>query len=320
MLDRRRFIGTSLSAAAAAAAVPSPVGAIASPSGEREPDPSPDAIREWAADAPLKLAHREGNMLDEPSPYVYELASQIPGLGGIEVQTVRANLWDHETALAYRKASHKWGVRTVSMGGTLPPGERMSDPGPAEISYRKTMRAGEILGAGVILVFGARENGPDMDDESNYGPVVEMLQRLAPDAQDMGMDLGLELSLDVAEYQMLLDLVDHPAVRPYWDATGTDHMGNPGEGMKGIEVFGSRICQMHLKNGRELMETEHLMREHPRHPEAGRARSIPWREALPLIKASGFDGWMAFETPHESPEDCIEDTKRNIAFITRHWV
>lgn len=317
MLDRRHFLRTSLSAAAATAAMPAAAAAAIRSDFSM---PSDEEIAAWAAEIPAKFAHREGNMLREPSPYVYELASRIPGLTGIEVNTVGANLWDHETALAYRRASHKWGVRTASMGTTLPPGERMSDPGPAEISYRKTMRAGEILGAGIILVFGARENGPDMSDESSYGPVVELLQRLAPDAESMGMDLGLELSLSLAEYQRLLALIDHPAVRPYWDATGTDHMGNPGDGLRGLEVLGSQICQMHLKNGRELMEVHHLMLEHPAHPDAGRAMSIDWREALPIIKASGFEGWFAFETPHANPEAVVEDTKRNIAFVMQHYV
>jgi sugar phosphate isomerase/epimerase len=294
MLDRRQFLRTSLSAAAAS------------------------SIAAWAARSPVKLAHREGNMLRQSSPYVYELAASIPGLSGVEVQTVRSKLWDRENVLAYKKEANRWGMRTVSMGGSFPAGESITNPGPAEISLRKTIRSGEILGATVVLVGGFRETCPKMDDESSYGPAVELLKRLAPVAEDAGMVLGLELSLGVDDYQKLIQLVDHPAVRPYWDATGTDHMGHPGDGIKGLEVFGSTICQMHLKNGRRLMEEQHLMEMHPRHPEAGRAQSIDWTKALPLIKASGFEGWFAFETPHRSPEACVEDTKKNIAFVMKY--
>jgi sugar phosphate isomerase/epimerase len=157
-----------------------------------------------------------------------------------------------------------------------------------------------------------------MDDESSYGPAVEVLKKMGSVARDAGITLGLELSLSLADYQKLIALVDHSHVRPYWDATGTDHMGNPGDGLKGLEVLGRTICQMHLKNGRELMETHHLMRMHPRHPDAGRAMSIDWRKALPIVKASGFEGWFAFETPHASPEACIEETKKNIAFVMQY--
>ena len=37
------------------------------------------AISAWAAKAPWKFAHREGNMLRQSSPAVYELAASIPG-------------------------------------------------------------------------------------------------------------------------------------------------------------------------------------------------------------------------------------------------
>jgi len=272
----------------------------------------------WAARSPIKLAHREGNMLRQSSPSVYELAASIPGLSGVEVQTNRSNLWDRERILAYKKAANRWGMRTVSMGGSLPDSGTILDPGPAEASLRKTIRSGEILGASVVLVPGLNETCPKMDDESSYGPVVELLKRLAPVADDAGITLGLELSLGLADYQKLIGFVAHRAVRAYWDATGTDHMGHPGDGIKGLEVLGSSICQMHLKNGRKLMEERHLMEVHPKHPEAGRAWSIDWTKALPIIKASGFEGWFAFETPHASPEACVEETKKNIAFVMKY--
>lgn len=293
-MNRRRFLQASLSTAAIA------------------------SIEAWAEKSPVKLAHREGNMLRESSPYVYELGASIPGLYGIEVQTTRSNLWDRETVLAYKKEANRWRMRTVSMGGSFPNGGTMLDPGPAEVSLRKTIAAGEILGASVVLIPGTFEACPKMDDESSYGPVVQLLQKLGPVAQDVGITLGLELSLTVAEYQKLLGLVAHPAVRPYWDATGTDHMGHPGDGIKGLEVFGASICQMHLKNGTKLMEERHLLNPHPKNLPAGRTMSIDWPKAFSVIKASGYEGWFAFETPHASPEACVQETTKNIAFVMKY--
>jgi len=288
-MNRRHFLRTSMSAAAA-----------------------------WAARSPVKLAHREGNMLRQSSPSVYELAASIPGLSGVEVQTTRSNLWDRDTVLAYKREANRWGMRTVSMGGTFPAGGTLLEPGPAEESIRKTIRSGEILGASVVLVPGFFETCPKMDEEASYGPVVSLLKRLAPVAESAGITLGLELSLSVAEYQKLLGLVGHPAVRAYWDATGTDHMGHPGDGVKGLEVLGAAICQMHLKNGRKLMEERHLLEMHPRNPAAGRTMSIDWTKALPIARAGGFEGWFAFETPHANPEACVEETKKNIAFVMKY--
>jgi L-ribulose-5-phosphate 3-epimerase len=262
------------------------------------------AIAARAAASPIKIGHREGNMLRTSSPGVYELASKIPGLSGIEVQTTRSNLWDRDTVLAYKRESHRWNIRTISMGGSLPAGGTLLEPVPCEASLRKTIQAGEILGANVVLVPGFRETCPKMDDESSYGPVVQLLKTLAPVAEDAGIVLGLELSLTTDEYVKLLGLVNHPGVRAYWDATGTESMVHNGEGIKGIEVLGASIVQMHLKNNRNpLMEDPGL---------------VDWSKAWPAIRKSGFEGWFVFETPHATPEACIEETKKNIAWVLKN--
>lgn len=236
------------------------------------------------------------------SPAVYELAASIPGIGGVEVTTTRGNLWERENVLAYKREASRWGMRTVSMSGSLPNGGTLLDPGPAEQSLRKTIRSGEILGASVVMVPGFRQTCPKMDDEASYGPVVELLKRLAPVAEDAGITLGLELSLNTADYVKLLGLVGHRAVRAYWDATGTESMVHNGEGLKGIEVLGAEICQMHLKNGNKLMEEPGL---------------VDWTKAFPAIKKSGYEGWFAFETPHANPEAVVRDTIRNIAYVMK---
>jgi len=286
-MNRREFIRSSLTAGVVASA-----------------GVSSRTIAAWAAASPIKIGHREGNMLRTSSPGVYELASKIPGLSGIEVQTTRSNLWDRDTVLAYKRESHRWNIRTISMGGSLPAGGTLLEPIPCEASLRKTIHAGEILGANVVLVPGFRETCPKMDDESSYGPVVQLLKTLAPVAEDAGIVLGLELSLTTDEYVKLLGLVNHPAVRAYWDATGTESMVHNGEGIKGIEVLGASIVQMHLKNNRNpLMEDPGL---------------VDWSKAWPAIRKSGFEGWFVFETPHASPEACIEETKKNIAWVSKN--
>ena len=173
MTDRRQFLLASLSAAAAS------------------------ATAAWAAKAPIKIAHREGNMLNQSTPGVYELAAKIPGISGVEVQTVRSKLWERDVALAYKRESLRWNMRTVSMGGVMPASGSLVKPETAEEPIRKAIVAAEILGASVVLVPAFRETCPKMDDEASYGPVVQLLQKLAPVAADAGAVLGLELSLSL---------------------------------------------------------------------------------------------------------------------------
>jgi sugar phosphate isomerase/epimerase len=257
----------------------------------------------WAAQAPIKLAHREGNMLRESSPGVYELAASIGGISGLELQTFRSKLWERETVLAYKRESNRWAMPTISMGGVMPQGASLVKPSTAEEPIRKAIASGGILGATVVLVPAFRQDCPKMDDEASYGPVVELLQKLSPVAADAGIILGLELSLSLDEHRKFLALIDRPNVRIYWDATGVDSMQHPTEGLKGIQTLGDLICQQHLKNGSKLMEEPGL---------------IDWTKALPAIKASGYQGWLTFETPHVTPEACVEQTRRNVAFVRKH--
>jgi sugar phosphate isomerase/epimerase len=294
MLNRRQFLNTSVSAAVAA------------------------SINAWAERTPTKIAHREGNMPKKPGASVYELASNVPGLAGLEVGGL--NLWDHANALAYKKESDRWRIRTASLSGAFPQGVTLANPGAGAVEgIRKSVQAGELLGATVILIGGFFETCPKMDDEASYGPAVELLKKGGPIAADSGISLGLELSLSLEEYQKLIGLVGHPAVRPYWDATGTDHMGHPGDGTKGLEVLGASICQMHLKNGKAgiLLEERHLLEKHPKSPVPERVMSIDWPKAFSIIKNSGFEGWFAFETPHTSVDAFIEEATKNVQFVMK---
>src|SRR6185312_42286 len=145
------------------------------------------AMRAWADNSPWKFAGRQGEMQKVSTPGVYELAASIPGIRGVEVTTTRGNLWDRENVLAYKKESDRWGVRTLSMSGSLPNDGTLLKPGPAEESLRKTINSGEIMGASVVMVPGFRETCPKMDDEASYGPVVTLLQKLGSVAEDAGI-------------------------------------------------------------------------------------------------------------------------------------
>jgi sugar phosphate isomerase/epimerase len=295
MLDRRLFLRTSASAAAAS------------------------AIAAWAAKTPVKIAHREGNMPRKPGVSAYELASGVPGLSGLEIGGAR--VLDRANALEYKKESNRWRVRTVSLYTSFPQGTTLVNAGaPAEEALRKTIQAGELLGASVIAVGGFFNTCPKMDSEESYGPCVELLKKTGPVAADSGMTIALELSLSLEEYQKLMTLVGHPAVRPYWDATGTDHMGHPGDGVKGLEVFGNQIPMMHLKNGRAgfLMSDVHLLDKHPRSPVPEQVMSIKWAEvAFPILKKAEYEGWFVFETPHRDLEAFVTETTKNVEFVMK---
>jgi sugar phosphate isomerase/epimerase len=171
----------------------------------------------------------------------------------------------------------------------------------AGIELLKSIRAAEILGSSVILVAFFRDNCPSMEDEAQYGPVVELLRQAAPAARDAGVILGLENSLSPADNAKLVDIISDPAVQVYYDLDNIEFYEHTGQAVPGIELLGpERICQVHVKNEERLIEDK------------GR---VDWRAAFAAFKRIGYDGWYVFESRHSSQEQMIEATTRNIAFL-----
>jgi sugar phosphate isomerase/epimerase len=233
---------------------------------------------------------------------VFELAARIPGLLGVELQVVSGNhdLWSKDTLRRYKREANRWGMRVPSLSGPFGRGVTLKSPGAGE-QIQHAIRAAEFLGSSVILIPSFRDNCPDMAQETSWGPVVRMLQTVAPIARDAGVTLGLENSLDPAGNVKLCDLVNHPSVRIYYDLDNCEFYGHEGQAVPGVKIMGKdRICQVHVKNEERLIE------------EPGR---VDWKAALSALRDIRYEGWYVFESRHTSDQQCIESTTRNIAFF-----
>jgi len=275
-MHRRQFVLSSLAAAAFAAGKPT-----------------------------LKFGHRQANMVNDPGPAVFDLAKQIHGLSGVELQVFfkGATLWDQETWLGYQRAAERTGLTIPSLAGVWPPGAGLPQP-TAEEHIRKAIRVAEKLHASTILVACFEQNCPKMDQEQSYRPVVALLQKLSGPARDAGVTIGMETSNSPADDRQLIDLVDRPNVRVYYDLDNVERYAHTGQAVPGIAALKSRIRQVHLKNEDRLLE------------QPGR---VNWADAAKALAAIGYAGWFVFETSHSSPQQCIEATEKNIAFVTRHF-
>ena len=256
-----------------------------------------------AAGPPLKFAHRASSLKMVGDFDVVRVAAQVRGLHGIELQTAQGdpNLLDLDAVRRYKREGHRWGVSFPSLSGIWGKGVSIRSSPVAGVQLLQSIRAAEMLGSTVILVAFFRDNCPSMDDEAEYGPVVELLQQAAPAARDAGVILGLENSLSPADNAKLVDLVADPAVKVYYDLDNCEFYRHTGQSVPGIELLGrDRIAQVHVKNEERLIE------------EPGR---VDWRAAFAALKRIGYDSWYVFESRHSSREQMIEATERNIAFI-----
>jgi len=256
------------------------------------------------ARCPLKLGIRAASMRMVGDLGVLRAAAGMPGISGVELQVTSGakNLRDGDVVRAYKRESDRWGIRVPSLSGVWDKGITLSDPKAPE-SLRLSIRAAEMLGCGVILVSFFKDAAPDMTREASYGPMVANLQAVAAAAADAGVMLGLENSLSPADNRKLVDLADRPSVGVYYDPFNMAFYGFGAETVPGVKLLGRRICAVHVKNEDKLIE------------EPG---PIDWPAAFAAFEETGYDGWFVYETQHPDLADCVADTARNNAYVTRH--
>ncbi len=255
---------------------------------------------------PLKVGHRAASMKMVGNFDVFKMARQIPGLLGVELQVTAGNpnLRDWDAVRRYKREASRWGVMIPSLAGLWDRGVSIRNSPAAGVNLLQAIRLAEFLGAGVILAAFFRDNAPDMNDESSYGPVVQLLRAAAPTAADAGVIIGLENSLSPADNKKLADLVNHPSVKIYYDLFNMAFYGHAAEVIPGVALLGKeRICQVHAKNGEKLLS------------EPG---PVDWPKALEALNKIGYDGWYVLETKHSSPEQVVEATRTNIEFLRSH--
>ncbi len=254
---------------------------------------------------PLKIGIRAASMRMVGTLDVIKRAAGMPGVMGVELQATsgKINLRDWDIVRRYKRAADRWAVRIPSLAGVWDRGVRIHSPGASD-SLIKSIRAAELLGSSVILVAFFRKDAPDMSHESSYGPIVTMLRKIAPRAADAGVILGLENSLSPADNKKLVDLVEHSSVGVYYDLHNMAYYGYGDQAISGIQLLGKkRICQVHVKNGTDLLEQ--------RGP-------IDWPAAFRAFNKIEYDGWYVYESSHGSTDDCVEDTKKNNAFLRKY--
>jgi len=252
---------------------------------------------------PLRFAHRQANIVVPPNMSVFEFATQIPGLNGIELQVIwkDTDLADLTLAADYKRQSQRWKIDIPSIAGIWKKGEKIFDTPVAERAITNAIRAADFLSARTILIALYDANCPVMSDESSYAPVVTLLQKLAPMAASANVRLGLETSLLPTDEKKLLTLINHSAVGSYFDSTNTETY-HPGQAIPGIELLGPHIVQCHFKNGDKLLSAPDSI--------------VNWPAAIKALTQIPYRGWYVFETKHTTPDQCIQATTENIKFIT----
>lgn len=153
----------------------------------------------------------------------------------------------------------------------------------------------KALGVKVILLpfFGSRQIKARAEQER----VGDILREVAPQAEKLGVILGLEDTISARENVFIMERSKSPAVKTYYDVGNSNGQGY--DIIEEIRWLGrDRICEVHLK------DNPHYLGE----------GKINFPAVIDALADIGFDKWAQLEC--DAPSGSVEnDMARNLKFI-----
>lgn len=127
--------------------------------------------------------------------------------------------------------------------------------------------------------------------------VIEKLKRVAPLAQKHGFVLGLETLLNEADHRHIIDSVQSPAVKVYYDTANSARMGY--DIYQEIESLGTEnICEIHIKENGDLL---------------GKG-DIDFDKVNRLLRSMEYRGWLIIEGSTPKGMSRQESCQQNAVF------
>lgn len=234
-------------------------------------------------------------------PSVFETAAKI-GLDGVQLGIDRSDqqtlkLRRPEVQREYIAAAKRAGVAIV--GAACQFRKPLKTEPVAAIVLHDWIEVTRALGGRVILVpFFGDPNIVHADNKEEFERLVAVLRELGPRAEKAGVLLGLENTLSAADNRRILDAVESPAVKIYYDVGNSTNNGY--NVVEEIRALGKdRIGEFHIKDGRNLL---------------GQGK-IDMPAVAAAIRAIGYNDWLVLET--SAPTDLIADTRTNLAYMRK---
>jgi hexulose-6-phosphate isomerase len=86
----------------------------------------------------------------------------------------------------------------------------------------------------------------EITSDTERGQVVHLMSRLLPQAEQLGMEIALETSLNPEKFRQLLDTINHPLIKVNYDIGNSTALGyDPTEEM---DAYGTSIATVHIKD------------------------------------------------------------------------
>jgi len=190
----------------------------------------------------------------------------------------------------------------------------------AQDAIRSSLRVAHALGASALLIvsggvdFSIWTGTQDVVPyDAAYERTVEGLRAISPDAEELGVCIGLEnvwdkFLLSPLEFKRLIDEIDSPYVQVYFDVANVLISGYPEQW---IRILGERIRKVHVKDFKlsvgningfcNLLEGD-----------------VNWPAVMRSLREVGYDDYLVAEVmpPYKfHPDRLIHETSKSIDAI-----
>lgn len=252
--------------------------------------------------AGLKLGVMDGVLGLPMKPEAFAKAKEL-GFEGVQVTVGRARkgtalpLANRSTQEALLAASKDAGIPIVSTYLDVLHDECLGASADAAQRVLDGIRITKALNARILMTvfFGKCE----LKTHGATEKVVDAFRYLAPAAADEDIILGLESLLTAQQNLYVLEKVNSPALKVYYDVGNAANMIGTDPAAE-LRIFGKdHICQVHLKDKGYLGEGK-----------------VDMPSVYQALDAIGYEGYGVLETG--SPSKNIEaDLKRNLEYLAR---
>lgn len=155
----------------------------------------------------------------------------------------------------------------------------------------------KAMGVKVVLM-AFFSNGDLKNDLEGTKETIRRLKKVAPKAEDNGIILGIESWLDAEEHMEILNGVNSPSVKIYYDVANSNKMGyNIYEEIRSLGK--ENICEFHAKENGFLL---------------GKGR-VDFLEVRKAIDEIGYEGWVQIEGAVPKNADMFESYLLNNTYI-----
>jgi L-ribulose-5-phosphate 3-epimerase len=166
------------------------------------------------------------------------------------------------------------------------------------------LHRGQLIGINrIILPF---VDASRIDTDAEFDSVIAILKRVLPVAEETGIEIHLETSMEPGRFADLLSKLPHPMVKANYDSGNSSSLGYAPR--EEFEAYGERIGSVHIKDRIRGGSTEPLG-----------TGDADFQALADSLKTLGYTGDFILQVARGTSGDVVAWARQNREFVLKHF-